>query len=201
MPSSTDARESSRARCADGASSGGLWPDDRQHHRSQYAGHPRSALRRADGGSGPEPDQHAPRSRHGRVHHAQEDVGAYPCLEASSTAKPKFCSRIVSMSPTVAKALASVEKKPIVIDIDDPLGSGGDLLGDEPRARILSLPLRLPRRDGLSKLFSRRGARSSSASSGRRTSGTRSFAQLKHASGTTGNPKGRSSITIVALRF
>ena len=34
------------------------------------------------------------------------------------------------LSPTVAKALASVEKKPIVIDIDDPLGSGGDLLGE-----------------------------------------------------------------------
>ncbi len=35
------------------------------------------------------------------------------------------------LSPTVEKALASVEKEPVVIDVDDPRGSGGDLLGEK----------------------------------------------------------------------
>jgi len=34
------------------------------------------------------------------------------------------------LSPTVAKALQMVAKRPLVIDIDDPLASGGELLGD-----------------------------------------------------------------------
>jgi len=34
------------------------------------------------------------------------------------------------LSPTVAKALQMVAKRPLVIDIDDPLASGGELLGE-----------------------------------------------------------------------
>ena len=33
-------------------------------------------------------------------------------------------------SPVIAEALANVEKRPLVIDIDDPLASGGDYLGE-----------------------------------------------------------------------
>ena len=84
------------------------------------------------------------------------------------------------LSPTVEKALACVERKPIVIDIDDPLASGG---------------IFLERR--ITKLFSKRGVRSSSGS-GRRMSGTRSRSTTRRVPPAI--PKAWS-ITTAALRF
>ena len=74
------------------------------------------------------------------------------------------------LSPTVAKALASVEKKPIVIDIDNPLGSGGDLLGETDYEAFLE--------EGSSELEWLWPEDEWDAIS------------LNYTSGTTGNPKG-----------
>ena len=74
------------------------------------------------------------------------------------------------LSATVAKALASVEKKPIVIDIDDPLGSGGDLLGEKDYEAFLE--------EGSSELDWLWPEDEWDAIS------------LNYTSGTTGNPKG-----------
>ena len=84
------------------------------------------------------------------------------------------------LSPTVEKALASVEKKPIVIDIDDPLASGGDLLGETDYEAFLE--------EGSSELEWLWPEDEWDAIS------------LNYTSGTTGNPKG-VVIIIVALRF
>ncbi len=74
------------------------------------------------------------------------------------------------LSPTVEKALASVEKKPIVIDIDDPLASGGDLLGETDYEAFLE--------EGSSELEWLWPEDEWDAIS------------LNYTSGTTGNPKG-----------
>jgi len=73
-------------------------------------------------------------------------------------------------SAVIAKALAKVKQRPVVIDIDDPLGSGGELLGEKDYEAFL--------REGTPDFAWSPPADEWDAIS------------LNYTSGTTGNPKG-----------